>query len=286
MFVYEAEFVILCVGRFNGRPSYPICLQIKECKVLGVFVSGVTEISITDAAEALVHISNGISNRTVGETRKLILPDLAGSEKIEKIGAEGKILEEAKTINKSLSALGDDMLMKAAGKDCTSGAVSLLDFSAIFSAILLAHNDAFENACMEFDEANLKPTYKILWGIPCRSKAINIADILGLPKIIIDDALVLYGTASSKLTRTARKEPCEYALSLVVVLRWRIRSASKLRYSVVRTARKEPCEYALSLVVVLRWRIRSDSKLRYRVLIVLLILTSHVGVLVIGGVEH
>lgn len=38
---------------------------------------------------------------------KLILVDLAGSEKVEKTGAEGKVLEEAKTINKSLSALGN-----------------------------------------------------------------------------------------------------------------------------------------------------------------------------------
>ncbi|GJU06198.1 topless-related protein 4-like protein isoform X1 [Tanacetum coccineum] len=27
-------------------------------------------------------------------------------------------------------------------------------------------NDAFENACMEFDEVNSKPPYRILWGIP------------------------------------------------------------------------------------------------------------------------
>ncbi|XP_062152962.1 uncharacterized protein LOC133861237 [Alnus glutinosa] len=27
-------------------------------------------------------------------------------------------------------------------------------------------NETFENACMEFDEVNLKPTFKILWGIP------------------------------------------------------------------------------------------------------------------------
>lgn len=33
--------------------------------------------------------------------------DLAGSEKAEKTGAEGRVLEEAKTINKSLSALGN-----------------------------------------------------------------------------------------------------------------------------------------------------------------------------------
>jgi len=32
--------------------------------------------------------------------------DLAGSERIEKTGAKGKLLEEANTINKSLTNLG------------------------------------------------------------------------------------------------------------------------------------------------------------------------------------
>merc|ERR1712227_35124 len=40
-------------------------------------------------------------------TGKLYLVDLAGSEKIGKTGAEGETLEEAKNINKSLSALGN-----------------------------------------------------------------------------------------------------------------------------------------------------------------------------------
>lgn len=47
-----------------------------------------------------------------------MLVDLAGSEKVEKTGAEGKVLEEAKTINKSLSALGNviNALTSTSGK--------------------------------------------------------------------------------------------------------------------------------------------------------------------------
>ncbi|XP_021601898.1 endonuclease MutS2 isoform X2 [Manihot esculenta] len=60
-------------------------------------------------------------------------------------------------------------------------------------------NGAFENACMEFDEVNLKPTYKILWGIPGRSNAINISEKLGLPATIISNARELYGAASAEI---------------------------------------------------------------------------------------
>ena len=40
------------------------------------------------------------------KTGKLYLVDLAGSEKISKTGAQGQTLEEAKSINKSLTTLG------------------------------------------------------------------------------------------------------------------------------------------------------------------------------------
>ncbi|KAK1370617.1 Kinesin-1-like protein PSS1 [Heracleum sosnowskyi] len=111
-------------------------IQIKEHKVLGIILQGVTEITLVNPEEALESLSNGISSRAVGETQmnmassrshcvyvftvkqevtmdkrikygKLILVDLAGSEKVEKTGAEGRVLEEAKNINKSLSALGN-----------------------------------------------------------------------------------------------------------------------------------------------------------------------------------
>ena len=47
---------------------------------------------------------------------KLHLVDLAGSERLEKTGATGDRLTEAKAINKSLSALGDVVAALQAGK--------------------------------------------------------------------------------------------------------------------------------------------------------------------------
>uniref|UniRef100_A0A7N0T518 Kinesin-like protein n=1 Tax=Kalanchoe fedtschenkoi TaxID=63787 RepID=A0A7N0T518_KALFE len=111
-------------------------IQIKENKVQGIMLSGVTEITIVDAVDTIQWLHTGIANRAIGETYmnmassrshsiyiltiiqefkahkrvrtgKLVIVDLAGSEKVEKTGAEGKVLEEAKTINKSLSALAN-----------------------------------------------------------------------------------------------------------------------------------------------------------------------------------
>ncbi|XP_054804383.1 kinesin-like protein KIN-1 isoform X1 [Prosopis cineraria] len=111
-------------------------IQIKESKTQGIILPGVAEKTVENPAEALQSLSRGIANRAVGETQmnmassrshcvyiftilqehtkqkrsksgKVILVDLAGSEKVEKTGAEGRVLEEAKSINKSLSALGN-----------------------------------------------------------------------------------------------------------------------------------------------------------------------------------
>eukprot|EP00595_Chromulina_sp_UTEXLB2642_P002862 CAMPEP_0196764148 /NCGR_PEP_ID=MMETSP1095-20130614/5449_1 /TAXON_ID=96789 ORGANISM="Chromulina nebulosa, Strain UTEXLB2642" /NCGR_SAMPLE_ID=MMETSP1095 /ASSEMBLY_ACC=CAM_ASM_000446 /LENGTH=623 /DNA_ID=CAMNT_0042118897 /DNA_START=48 /DNA_END=1916 /DNA_ORIENTATION=- len=110
-------------------------LSVREDKIKGLYIAGVTEEYVTSVEELLEIMSAGAHNRATAATGmnegssrshsvftitvsqldtktkasksgKLVLVDLAGSETVRKTGASGQQLEEAKTINKSLSALG------------------------------------------------------------------------------------------------------------------------------------------------------------------------------------
>lgn len=110
-------------------------LSVREDPRQGIYVAGVTEQYCTCEEELLELMQNGATNRATAATGmnegssrshsvfmvtvtqrfletgssksgKLFLVDLAGSEMVRKTHASGQQLEEAKTINKSLSALG------------------------------------------------------------------------------------------------------------------------------------------------------------------------------------
>ena len=65
------------------------------------------------------------------KTGNLYLVDLAGSEKVGKTGASGQTLEEAKKINKSLSALGMVINALTDGK-VLSASIPLLEHTKLF----------------------------------------------------------------------------------------------------------------------------------------------------------
>uniref|UniRef100_A0A8C6P0W3 Kinesin-like protein n=1 Tax=Nothobranchius furzeri TaxID=105023 RepID=A0A8C6P0W3_NOTFU len=119
-------------------------LSVHEDKYRVPYVKGCSERFVTSPEEVMDVIDEGKANRHVAVTNmnehssrshsiflinikqenveteqklsgKLYLVDLAGSEKVSKTGAEGAVLDEAKNINKSLSALGNVISALAEG---------------------------------------------------------------------------------------------------------------------------------------------------------------------------
>uniref|UniRef100_A0A3Q1JNM7 Kinesin-like protein n=1 Tax=Anabas testudineus TaxID=64144 RepID=A0A3Q1JNM7_ANATE len=119
-------------------------LSVHEDKNRVPFVKGCTERFVSSPDEVMDVIDEGKANRHVAVTNmnehssrshsiflinikqehveteqklsgKLYLVDLAGSEKVSKTGAAGAVLDEAKNINKSLSALGNVISALAEG---------------------------------------------------------------------------------------------------------------------------------------------------------------------------
>jgi DNA mismatch repair protein MutS2 len=96
--------------------------------------------------------------------------------------------------------LVDEMGTGTAPEEGAALAVALLEDFRARRALTLAttHHDRLKayasttpgivNAAMEFDEANLRPTYRLLVGVPGTSSGIEIARRLGLPAHVVDHA--------------------------------------------------------------------------------------------------
>jgi DNA mismatch repair protein MutS2 len=60
------------------------------------------------------------------------------------------------------------------------------------------HYPRAENACVDFDPDSLKPTYRLLIGMPGNSNALHIASQLGLPQTLIEKAHTLVDPRSKQ----------------------------------------------------------------------------------------
>ncbi|CAK0787588.1 hypothetical protein CVIRNUC_010810 [Coccomyxa viridis] len=97
------------------------------------------------------------------------------------------------------AALGIALLKALAGGGARGAAFTMATTHHSSLTSLKYQDERFENASVEFDEAKLAPTYRLMWGIPGRSNALNIASRLGLNADIVQSARTRMGTAQEEV---------------------------------------------------------------------------------------
>lgn len=131
------------------------------------------------------HMTNIISILDEANDRSLVLIDELGSgtDPVEGAALATAILEQLRSQGAKIAATTHYAELKSFALD-TAGV---------------------ENGCCEFDVATLRPTYRLLIGMPGRSNAFAISERLGIKKDVVDRARELVSAESAKFENVVKK---------------------------------------------------------------------------------
>jgi DNA mismatch repair protein MutS2 len=197
--------------RAHGRDIVPITLALGDSETVLVISgpnTGGKTVALKTVGLAALAAQSGIP--VAAETARLPLVDRV----LVDIGDEQSIAADLSTFSAHMLnvramleaatprslVLVDELGTGTAPEEGAALAVALLDEFRARGCLTLAttHHDRLKtyasttpgvlNAAVEFDEVNLRPTYRLMVGVPGGSSGIDIARRLGLPAHVIDRA--------------------------------------------------------------------------------------------------
>ncbi len=181
---------IKTIGLFCAMAMCGLMLPCADESQVSVFTSLLVDIGDEQSIEQSLstfsgHMTNIIDIMKLADENSLILIDElgAGTDPVE-----GAALAEA---------ILEDLRLKGAKIAATTHYAEIKQYAL--------ESQGVENASCEFDVNSLKPTYKLILGIPGRSNAFAISERLGIDKAVIEHAQSLLSQENRRFENAVEK---------------------------------------------------------------------------------